>query len=84
MEKIKVGAEVKFRRRVTLANVTYRGISALLTQAQPQPIDASLEGAVTLSGPVTNLAGLNGSLRLTKLEAHSVAAGLVCRLGIEW
>ena len=62
--------------RVTLANVTYRGLSPLLSAvngSEPLPLDATLEGQLSISGPASDIAQLRGTLELTKLEAHSVA-----------
>jgi len=63
--------------RLTLANVTYRGLSPLLSPSPPLPLDASLDGQLSISGPASDTAQLRGTLELTKLEAHSAAhAGL--------
>jgi translocation and assembly module TamB len=62
--------------RVTLSNVTYRGLSPLLTAlngSEALPLDATLDGQLSISGPASNTAQLHGALELTKLEAHSVA-----------
>ena len=37
--------------RVTFANLTYRGLSSLLSPSPPQPFDASVEGSLSVSGP---------------------------------
>ncbi len=59
--------------QVTFSNVTYSGLQPLL-DAAAQQFDASLQGQINVSGPVTNLPALHGSLQLTKLEAHSLPA----------
>jgi translocation and assembly module TamB len=69
--------------RLTFSNVTYRGLSPLLTAlstsspSPPLPLDASLGGQLSISGPAGDTAQLRGTLELTTLEAHSAArAGL--------
>ena len=54
--------------------VTWSGLSPLLATTA-QPFDASLDGQVSVSGSAVNPDALRGNLQLTKLEAHSVAAG---------
>jgi translocation and assembly module TamB len=63
--------------RVTFANLTYRGLSSLLSPSPPQPFDASVEGSLSVSGPAGDIAGLSGTLELTKLEAHSPSPAIV-------
>lgn len=74
---VELAADYPVNARLTFANVTYRGLSPLLSSAPPQPFDASLAGSVSVSGPVTNIAALNGTLELTKLEAHSAKASIL-------
>ena len=58
---------------LTFANVTYRGLSPLLTTEAPLPLDAAIEGQVSVSGPAIDTSRLQGSLQITKLDAHSAA-----------
>jgi len=60
--------------KLDFTGVTWSGLSPFLA-AKAQPFDASLAGQVTVSGPAAQPDALRGSLQLTKLEAHSVAAG---------
>jgi translocation and assembly module TamB len=63
--------------RLSLSKVTYRGLSPLFSASPPAPLDATLEGQLSISGPATDLDRLRGTLELTKLEAHSASpAGL--------
>jgi translocation and assembly module TamB len=55
---------------VTFSNLTYAGLTPLL-EGPPQPIDAAVDGSIDVSGPVTNTDALRGTVRLTRLEAHS-------------
>ncbi len=59
--------------KLSFTDVSYRNLSPLFSTSPPQPLDANVEGAVTLSGPIRNIDALTGTLRLTKLEAHSTA-----------
>jgi translocation and assembly module TamB len=56
---------------VRFSNVSYSGLSAFTESSPPTGIDASTDGQVTISGPVSQMDGLRGTLELTKLEAHS-------------
>lgn len=58
--------------QVAFSNVTYAGLSPLLS-GPPQPLDATVDGRVTIGGPLTKTDALHGDVRLTKLEAHSTA-----------
>jgi translocation and assembly module TamB len=58
---------------LTLSNVTYRALSPLFSDAPPPPLDAALDGQLSISGPVSDISQLHGTLELTKLEAHSAA-----------
>ncbi|MEO8593900.1 MAG: translocation/assembly module TamB domain-containing protein [Candidatus Solibacter sp.] len=59
--------------RIDIANVTYSGINAWM-QNTVQTFDGSLDGQVTLNGPLQRTQDLRGTIRVTKLEAHSVAS----------
>jgi autotransporter translocation and assembly factor TamB len=72
--RLSVGGDYPLAAQVAFSNVTYSGLSHLL-QDTAQPFDASMEGRVEVSGPITNTAALRGALRLTKLEAHSIPPG---------
>ena len=63
--------------RLTFQNVTYRGLEPLVGSGTPQPFDASVEGSLSVNGPVADVAALNGTVELTKLEAHSTSASLI-------
>ncbi len=71
---VQLAANYPVNARLNFSNVTYRGLSPLLSTAPPQPFDATLEGQVSVSGPATDTAKLSGTLELTKLEAHSTPA----------
>ncbi len=74
---VQLTANYPVNARLTFSNVTYRGLSPLLSEAPPEPFDATVDGSATVNGPVTDVAALNGSVQLTKLEAHSAKpAGL--------
>ena len=75
---IQLAGDYPVDARVTFNNVTYRGLSPLISAGSPLPLDASAEGELTVSGPVGDTARLRGSLQLTKFEAHSAP---VSRLG---
>jgi translocation and assembly module TamB len=62
--------------QLNFSGVTWSGLSPFLATTA-QPIDASLDGQVTVSGSATGAGGLRGSVQLTKLEAHSVATDAV-------
>lgn len=75
---LSVGGDYPLTGQVAFSNVTYSGLSPLLQdtlQPSAQPFDASMEGRVDVSGPIINTAALHGTLRLTKLEAHSIPPG---------
>jgi translocation and assembly module TamB len=63
--------------RLTFTNVTYRGLAPLLSSGPVEPFDATVDGSVTVNGPVTDVAALNGAVELTKLEAHSAPVSAV-------
>jgi translocation and assembly module TamB len=72
---IQLSGQYPANAKLSFTNVSYHNLAPLISSAPPPPFDASLEGAVTVSGPVSNIDALTGSLRLTKVEAHSTAAG---------
>ncbi len=63
--------------RLTFQNVTYRGLQPLVAPGTPQPFDATVDGSLTVNGPATDVAALNGSIDVTKLEAHSASTGAI-------
>jgi translocation and assembly module TamB len=58
---------------LTFANVTYAGLRPLLGGTKA-PIDATVDGNATVSGPLSKTDQLRGMVQLTKLEAHPVPA----------
>lgn len=58
--------------QLNFSGITYQALAPLLTGSAPQPLDASLNGQLTVAGPIENTAALRGTLELTKLEAHSI------------
>ena len=70
--RMQLGGDYPVDAQVSFANVTYSGLNAWL-QSTVQTFDASLDGQVTVTGPVARTKDLRGTLQLTKLEAHSVA-----------
>src|SRR5207245_7737284 len=58
--------------KVTFNNVTYSGLSALLN-GERQPLEATVNGEVTATGPTTKIDALRATLQLSQVEAHSVA-----------
>src|SRR5262249_9634803 len=52
---------------------TYAGLADWIGGKSRTTFDASLDGQVRVNGPVTDTGALQGSVQLTKLEAHSVA-----------
>jgi translocation and assembly module TamB len=56
--------------KVTFNNVTYSGLSAMLGSTS-LPVEAGVDGVISVAGPVTKTEALRGTLQLTKLEAHS-------------
>jgi translocation and assembly module TamB len=62
--------------RLSFTGVTWSGLGTLVTTSV-EPYDASLDGQITVSGPAARADALHGSIQLTRLEAHSVAAGTV-------
>ena len=70
---VQLASPYPMNARIAFANVTYRGLSPLLSTNPPEAFDASVEGSVTVSGPASNSDALTGTLELTKLEAHSAA-----------
>jgi translocation and assembly module TamB len=71
---VELSSNYPVNAQLTFGNVTYRGLSPLLSQGTPAPLDASVEGSLNVSGPATDLNALNATLQLTKLEAHSAPA----------
>jgi len=61
------------------SNLTYSGIEAATGSATQPPIDASVDGQVTVYGPANNIDALRGSLQLTRLEAHSTTTATNAR-----
>jgi translocation and assembly module TamB len=72
--KLDLAAGYPVNAQLTFAGVTWSGLSPLLS-ATAQPFDASLDGRATFAGPATRPEAMQGNVQLTKLEAHSVAAG---------
>ena len=59
--------------RVRFSNVTYSGLGSWIGTSAPAPFDASVDGQLSLSGPLQRMDALMGELQLSKLEAHSVS-----------
>jgi translocation and assembly module TamB len=69
--RVQLAGDYPVTAQLSFSNLTYRGLSPLLGTAA-QPFDASTDGQVNVSGPISNASQLRASARLTKLEAHSV------------
>ena len=74
---LQLAAGYPVNARLSFTNVTYRGLAPLVSSGPVQPFDATVDGSVTVNGPVTDIAALNGTVELTKLEAHSAAVSTV-------
>ena len=70
--RMELGGDYPVDAQVSFANVTYSGLNAWL-QSTVHTFDGSLDGQVSVNGPVARTQDLRGTLQLTKLEAHSVA-----------
>ena len=70
--RMELSGDYPIDAQVSFANVTYSGLNALL-ESSLRTFDASLDGQVSLNGPLSRTGELRGALQLTKLEAHSVA-----------
>jgi len=62
--------------QLNFSGITYQALAPLLTGNSPEPFDASLDGRITVTGPLQRAGELQGSLELTKLEAHSMPGGV--------
>lgn len=78
--RVELGGDYPVDAQVSFANVTYSGLNAWL-QSSVRTFDGSLDGQVSVNGPVgrtpPDLRGLRGTLQVTKLEAHTVASSAV-------
>jgi translocation and assembly module TamB len=72
--RLQLSGDYPVDAQLSFANVTYHGFNAWL-QNTVSTFDGSLDGQLSVSGPVARTKDLRGTLELTKLEAHSVAAG---------
>jgi translocation and assembly module TamB len=70
--RMTMGGDYPLTAQVSFSNLTYSGLSAFLAEPM-RTFEASMDGRAEISGPVTNTSAMRGDLRLTKLEAHSVA-----------
>jgi translocation and assembly module TamB len=71
--RLQLAGDYPLNAQMTFANLTYAGLSPLIGGAQ-QPFDASVDGQITVAGPVTKTDALRGSLQISKLDAHSAPA----------
>jgi translocation and assembly module TamB len=69
---MELGGNYPVDAQLSFANVTYSGLNAWL-ESTVRTFDGSLEGQVSVNGPMTRTQDLRGTLQVTKLEAHSVA-----------
>jgi translocation and assembly module TamB len=69
---LQLAGDYPVNARLSFSKVTYAGLRPLLS-GSALPLDAELDGRATVSGPVTQIAGLRGSVVLTRVDAHSVA-----------
>jgi translocation and assembly module TamB len=70
--RMELGGNYPVDAQLSFANVTYSGLNAWL-ESTVRTFDGSLEGQVSVNGPMTRTQELRGTLQVTKLEAHSVA-----------
>jgi translocation and assembly module TamB len=68
--------------KVTFHNVTYSGLTPLLN-APFETVEASLNGDVSVAGPLAKTDELRGTLQIATLEAHSVVATRKPRVNLE-
>jgi translocation and assembly module TamB len=74
--RMELSGDYPIDAQASFANVTYSGLNAVL-ESSLRTFDASLDGQVNVSGPLTRTPELRGALQVTKLEAHSVAGDAV-------
>ncbi len=73
MGRMQLAGDHALNGQLTFAKVTYSGLSPLLGST-PVPMEATVDGQATLSGPLSETERLRGTVQLTKFEAHSVTA----------
>jgi translocation and assembly module TamB len=71
---MELGGNYAVDAQLNFANVTYSGLNAWL-ESTVRTFDGSLDGQVSVNGPLARTQELRGALQVTKLEAHSVAGG---------
>lgn len=71
--RMELAGDYPLNAQLSFANVTWSGLGNWIGGAV-QPFDASVTGEVNVSGPVTRVDELRGTVQIGKLEAHSVAA----------
>ncbi len=83
--RMDLGGNYPLNANVRFSNVTWSGLSTWTGSSAPPGVDASTEGQISISGPVTQIADLRGSLELSKLEVHTTppAAGAKPRINLD-
>ncbi|MBZ5725498.1 MAG: translocation/assembly module TamB domain-containing protein [Acidobacteriia bacterium] len=71
--RLELGGDYPLTAQLNFTNLTYSGLSNWIGGAQPG-LEASLEGRASVSGPLSRTEALQGTVELSKLEAHSVVA----------
>ena len=71
--RVELANDYPVEARLNFSNLTYSGLGNWLGNTGRAAFDASLDGQATVSGPGAKVEALRASLRLTKLEAHSIA-----------
>jgi translocation and assembly module TamB len=71
---MELGGDYPFNARLQFSNVTYAGVKEVLGGAV-LPVEASLEGQASVSGPAVRTEALRGRLEVTKFESRSIPAG---------
>lgn len=70
--RLELGGDYPVNAEIAFSHVTYSGLSPLMESGPAAPFDASVDGRVTVAGPISKTENLHGEVRLTKLEAHSI------------
>jgi translocation and assembly module TamB len=68
--RVALAGDYPLTAQLNIANLTYVGLSPLL-EGPVQPFDGTLNGQVSLSGPIATPDNLRGTATLTTLEAHA-------------
>ncbi len=73
--EVQLAGDDPISAHLDFTNVTYAGL-APLAGAPAEPIVATADGTAAIAGPLARAADLRGSLRIARLEARAVPAGI--------